>query len=213
MILLFIEFNQLILFILKIIISIIMTLVAFGKKNTLTNTLYLYMNSVILAGALYYLTIEFSYKRDNLVFFKNEFYINYILILLMAPVVMFIYYNHIKLLKEKLNLNHEIIIKIKDRKETIKLSGFIDSGNKLKDPMTKKYIIIINKNIYEGKNPIYVPYHGVNKEGLIKCYTVEYIEINKQKFKNYMLGISDNEINLNGSDCILNYKLMEDLNV
>ncbi len=213
MLLLFIDFNNIILFILKILVSILMIFITFGRRNILTNMVYLYMNSVILAGFLYYLTLEFSYNRVKLISYFNSFSVNYVLILIIAPVILFIYFKQTKFLKEKINLNRKVKIIFKSGEELL-LNGFIDSGNKLKDPFSKKYIIIVNKNIHNFlDNPIYVPFHGVNKKGLIKCFKINCIEIDGKRFKNYLVGVSDKKINLEGSECILNYKLMEDLNV
>lgn len=211
MLLLFLDFPNMILFILKILISAIMIFIVFGKKQILVNMTYLYMNSVILAGFLYYLTLELSYNRSGLFYYFDEFSINYILILFTSPVVLFIYFKQNKLLREKQNLTHTVKVVFKDGEELI-LSGFIDSGNKLCDPVTGKNVVITSEKIKKN-NPIYVPFSAVNKKGLIKCFSLKYIEINKQRFTNYLLGVSEEEINLSGSNCILSYKLMEDLNV
>ena len=39
----------------------------------------------------------------------------------------------------------------------------------------------------------------------------KYLKINKQIFTNYLIGICNDEFNINGSDVLLNYKLMEDI--
>ena len=72
LIILFLPLPQIILFLFKILTSVIMLLIAFGYKNIkyfITNTIYLYMCSVILGGFLYFLSIEFSYKQDGLIFY------------------------------------------------------------------------------------------------------------------------------------------------
>lgn len=214
-ILLFIDFNNLVLFFLKIFISFIMVYISFGKKKILTSMVYLYMNSVILAGFLYYLTIEFSYDRSGIVFFKNSFNVNYVVLIFFAPTILFVYFKQIKLLKEKINMNLKIKIYF-DEKNFVFLSGFIDSGNKLKDPISGKHVIILSdiKKIKKFLiNPIYVPFRAVNKSGLIRCYKIKYVEVGEKILKNYLIGVSDELIDLNGSDCILSYKFMEDINV
>lgn len=100
-------------------------------------------------------------------------------------------------------------------KQILSCKGFLDTGNKLKDPISKKYIIILSKKILvpfiNNKSPIYVPYKALNKKGLIKCYKVKSISINNQTFNNYLVGLSDDNFKINGTDALLNYKLMEDL--
>ena len=180
-----------------------MILIAFKYKNikyTLINLLYLYMCSVILGGFLYMLDIEFSYKREGMVFYFDGLSINYILLLIVGPCILALYIYEHKKFKSTYNLN---------------CNGFIDSGNRLRDPISHKYIIIVSKKLLSSyiniRSPMYVPYKALNKYGLIECFKIKYLKINKQIFTNYLVGISNSEFNLNGSDCLLNYKLMEDI--
>ncbi len=217
LIILFLPFNKFILFFFKILVSVIMIFISFGFKNIkyfLSNMLYLYMSSVILGGFLYLLDIEFSYKRDGLIFYFDGLSINFILLLILGPIILFLYVFEHKKMKSTYNYSYRVNIVFENNKE-LNVNGFLDTGNKLKDPVTKKYIIILSKKILvpfiNNKSPIYVPYKALNKKGLIKCYKIKYIKINKQIFKNYLVGLSDNLFNLNGSEALLNYKLMEDL--
>ena len=91
---LFLPFNKVILFILKILVSVLMILIAFKYKNikyTLINLLYLYMCSVILGGFIYMLDVEFSYKREGMVFYFDGLSINYILLLIVGPCIIALY--------------------------------------------------------------------------------------------------------------------------
>ncbi len=197
--------SEIILIISKILSGTIMTIITFNYKNmkhTITNLMYLYMTSTILAGFMHYLSR----------YFKNDYMINTLLLFLLSPLILVIYVYQTKKLKSKQILSYKVKVVFKNNKNLL-LDGFIDSGNKLKDPVTNKYVIIVDRKIYNNKNPIYVPFKGVNKTGLIECFSLKYIEINNKKFNNYLLGVSNEIINLDGSNCILNYKLMEDLNV
>ena len=210
--LLFLEVSSFVLFILKILISIIMVYISFGKRNIFTNIMYLYMNSIILAGFIYFLNIELSYSRSNLTYYFTGFNINYLVVLIFAPIILFIYFKQMKVLKERINLVYNVEIILLDN-SIITLTGFIDSGNRLKDPTTNKYIIIVDKNIFISGNYMLVPFNSVNKSGLLKCYKIKCIKINGKEFTNYLVGVSDNDIKVSEESCILNYKLMEDLNV
>ena len=193
-------------------VGIIMIIIAYGKKNIFTNLVYFYMNCIILAGFFYFLKVQLSYERTGLLYKLNINNTNTFLIMIISPIILYLYVKQNKLLKEKQNLNYLVNVYLKNG-EILNLNGFIDSGNRLRCPVTKKYIIILANGVYDGDNPMYVPFTGVNKTGLLKCFSIKFIEINKQKFKNYLIGISDGDINIEGSDCILNGKLMEDLNV
>ena len=85
------------------------------------------MCSVILAGFLYFLKIEFN----NL---------SYVIILAISPVILYLYIKQNKELKIIVNYYKKVIITLSNNK-TLNMNGFIDSGNHLIDPITKKYII------------------------------------------------------------------------
>ena len=82
---LFFNINSILLFLFKIIISVLMVIVTFkyiNIKYTLVNLLYLYMSSIILGGFLYLLNIEFSYKHIGVIFINNGLSINFIFLLI-----------------------------------------------------------------------------------------------------------------------------------
>ena len=86
---------------------------------------------------------------------------------------------------------------------------------KLIDPVTKKPIILINKKKLKGsihiRSPMYVPFHSLNHHGLLECIKPKYIMINNIKLTNYLIGLSEESFKLNGVDCLLNYKILEDI--
>ncbi len=201
---LWIPFSSIVFTILKIIMGIIMVLIAFGYKNikyTCYNVIYLYMTSVILGGFVYYLNIEFTS-------------LNYLIILLIAPIILYVFIKSMKVLKEIKNYYYKVKIVFRDTYE-LNMTGFLDTGNKLFDPITKKPIILINKKKMKGciqiRSPMYVPYNALNHHGLLECIKPEYIMINDKKLTNYLIGLSEESFKLNGIDCLLNYKIWEDI--
>ncbi len=198
-----IPINKYILLILKILSSVIMLIITYSFKNVkyfFNNLLYLYMTSVILAGFLYFLKLEFN----NL---------SYLISLSIAPLILYLYINEQKKLKEIVNYYKKVIVTFKNNK-TLSLNGFIDSGNKLKDPITGKYIILINKKtlkgIYNIRSPMYVPIKTINKKSLLPCISIKNIIINDKTYNNYLLGISDTFNGFDNINCLLNYHLLED---
>lgn len=180
-----------------------MVLVTFKFKNfkyTINNIIYLYMCSVILAGFLYFLKIEFNN-------------ISYIISMLFAPIILYLYIKEQKKLKKVVNYYKNVIITLKNNK-TIKLNGFIDSGNKLQDPITNKYIILINKNILNGiyniRSPMYIPINTINNKSLLECIGIKNIIIDSKTYTNYLLGLSDTFNGFDGIECLLNYHLLEE---
>ena len=198
-----IPLNKYLLLILKILTSVIMLIITYSFKNIkyfFNNLLYLYMTSVILAGFLYFLKLEFN----NL---------SYLISLSIAPLILYLYIKEQKKLKEIINYYKKVIVTFKNNK-TLSLNGFIDSGNKLKDPITGKYIILVNKKtlkgIYNIRSPMYVPIKTINKRSLLPCVSIKNIIIDNKTYNNYLLGISDTFNGFDNINCLLNYHLLED---
>ena len=211
---LFFPVNQILLFLFKILIAVGMVLMAFQYKDlkyTLNNLGYFYMISVILGGFLYYLNVEFSYSHIGLIFFYHKINCNALFLIIISPIILYIYNKQSKKFKTMYNLLYDVEIVLK--KEKIYVKGFLDTGNKLVDPITNKPIFLLEKGLVkENEQSIYyVPYETFNEQKLLKCFKPTYIVINEKKYKNVLLGISDKKFHLEGVECILNSKIMEDL--
>ena len=212
--LLFLNIKGLLLFIMKIIVSILMCLISFkyiSIRYTLHNLLYLYMCSIILAGFLYFIDLELSYDHQGIFFFFKGINPNIILLLILSPIILFIYYKSSKKLKDTYSLYYNISVYFDDL--CFNLLAFFDSGNHLFDPITHKGIIIVNKkkiqNISKIRSPVYVPYQTISGHYLMKCYKPSFIIINHHKIYNYLVGESDYPFT-DGIECLLNQKLKED---
>jgi len=214
---LFLPLNSITLFILKFVISLLMILVTFKYKDlkyTINNILYLYVISILLGGALYYLNVEFSYKQVGIIFINKGMSINYIILLILSPLVIYTYIRQIKSLKNNYIYYYVIKIVFKNNMELI-LNAFLDSGNKLKDPITNKSIILVPKSLVEEviriRSPIYVPYTSLNNHGLLKCIAPKYIEIDNKRCFKLLVGLSEDKFSMDGVECIINTDIMEGL--
>lgn len=201
--LLFLKINNIVLFLLKILISIIMVIVAFGYKSikyTISNIIYFYMTSIILAGFLYLI------NGNN-----SNFNLNYIVLLIVGPIILFIYYKSNKKLKNTYSDYYKIKI-VFDNIE-YNLVSFYDNGNILKDPISRKSIIIVGNSrlekIYNIRSPVYVPVITVKGTHLMKCFKPSYIILNDKKIYNYLIGESSIKFS-DGVECLLNKSLKED---
>ena len=210
---LFIKITSFELFVIKIFISILMCLISFKYKNikyTLKNILYLYISSIILGGTLYLLNIELSYKNQGIIFYKNKMSINFIILVIISPIIIYIYTKETKQLKNNYSNYHKVEIKIRDK--IIKCTGYIDTGNKLKDPYKKRPIILINNNyIDENSLKIYVPVHTIQGTDIIKCTKINKLKIDKRIIKKeVLLGFINRKIKIDGIECLLNNEIMEE---
>lgn len=201
--LLFLKINNIVLFLLKILISVIMVIVAFGYKSikyTISNIIYFYMTSIVLAGFLYLI-------KGN----SYNFNLNYIVLLIIGPIILFIYYKSNKKLKNTYSDYYKIKI-VFDNIE-YNLVSFYDNGNNLKDPISRKSIIIVENSrlekIYNIRSPVYVPVITVKGTHLMKCFKPSYIILNDKKIYNYLIGESSIKFS-DGVECLLNKSLKED---
>ena len=212
----FIRISSFLLFIIKIIISLVMVYITFGYKNTkytLKNLFYLYTSSIILGGFLYFLNLQFSYKNKGLVFYFDGLSVNVIVLIILSPLIIYVYTKQAIDLKNNYSNYYNIDIYLKNGK-VIPTTAFLDTGNILEDPYKKRPIILLNKELikidYKKDKILLVPYDSLNNHGLLKCIIPDKIFIQGVGFrKKFLVGISNEKIKMDGIDCILNSKLLE----
>lgn len=212
---LFIKITSLELFLIKIVISFLMIIIAFSFKNiryTLKNMFYLYVLSVLLGGFLYFLNIEFSYKKEGIVFYNNGLSINIIFLVILSPVIIYIYIKQVLALKNNYSHYYKVSICL-ENDLLINCTGYLDTGNKLVDPYKKRPVLLINKDLLSDihdEKAILVPYNALNYSGLIRCLKVKKIWIDEKVVNSsILLGIMEEKIKIDGVDCILNEKILE----
>lgn len=196
--------NKYLLILLKLEISLILNILTFKYKDifyTVTNVLYFYMVSIILGGFIYYL------KLNNL---------SYFFILFLVPLILYLYIKQNLNMKTTINKTYPLTIYFPNKRK-LSLTGFVDTGNKLRDPVTKKWVVLVNKKLLQGviriRTPIYVPYHSLNNKGLVECIKPEKLVIEGKEYTNFLIGLMDSKVMINSSDCILNLEILEELNV
>ena len=191
----FLKINSVELFFLKFLISLLMIFISFGYKSMkylIKNIYYLYTVSIILGGFLYLINITFSYKNEGLIFINKGISINFIVALILSPIIIYLYVKQVKDLKNNYNNYYNIGINLDNK--NISLTAFLDTG---------KFIDITNKKV------LYVPYHTVNSNGILKCIKADKININGVSHnRKYLIALSD-EIKIDGVNCILNERLLE----
>lgn len=194
--LLLIDINSWELFFIKIVMSFLIILVAFGKKNLLHNLSYFYLISIILGGCIYLLDLNSNYYFNYLILIVGS------LIIITLLVKEFINYRNVYVNK------YEVSIYIKNK--LYKLEGFIDTGNRLFTPIKKEPVILVNLKI-KPKEVIYVPFKALNNSGIISCIRPDKVVIADKEFKKCLVGLAKDKFNLNGLDCILPNQFKEEL--
>lgn len=193
-VLLFFKISNIGLFFLKFLFSVLMVLVTFSFKDIkyfFNNLGYLYVTSIVLGGGLYLVDLEFN--LNSIIF-----------ILVISVIVLYIYGREIN--KLKYNYNNYLNVEIEYKKNKFKYVGYVDSGNKLRDPYKNRPVSLIycNDFKYEDREIIYVPYETASGSGLLKCIRVDKLIIDDKTYKNSLIGFMDNKIKIDGVDIILN---------
>ena len=212
---LFVNMNNLILFLYKLILSVVLILVAFGYNDIkcfFNNLLYFYTTSILLGGFLYFLNIQVGYEKVGFTFVDNNIKLNFLVVVIFSPFILYIYTRQIKVLKVFYSNRKKVNVYLDDD-IIVELNGYVDTGNTLIEPYGGKFVIIAhNKEISEYSkvnNFILVPYKALNYEGIMKCIIPKYVYIDGIGLKsNVVVGISESKIKMDGIDCLLNI-LME----
>lgn len=209
---LFININSIELFIFKIIISIFMILISFGKKDFIKNYMYFYIISIFLGGSMYFLNFTFSSKNQGLIFFSNGLSINFVVMIILSPIIIYYYVKEHRNYKNTITNCYLVDLYINNKKHSLK--GYLDTGNTLIDQYKKRGVILLNLDklkIKSNNKIIYVPYKTITNNGVIKCYKIDRIIINNKEFNNLLIGDIKNYFKLENADCILPNLIREDL--
>lgn len=209
--LLFIRINSFQLFIIKILVSLLMIYITFGKNNFFKTYLYFYILSIFMGGGMYFLNNLFCIKHEGIVFINKGLSINFIVMIIISPFIIYYYVKEQLSYKNMINNYHKVDIYIKNKR--FSLNGYLDTGNTLVDPYRNRSIVLLNIDRIKvnSKNYIYVPYKTISNNGVIKCYFVDKIVIDNKEFKDLLIGDIKSEFNINNIDCLLPNRIKEDL--
>ena len=193
---LFFKISTVSLFFLKILMSIGMISISFGKKDFFQKMGYFYSISILLGGIFYLFDLP-----EN-VFFRFFFLLGG------SGVVLFL------LIKEFLNYREKIVNKyqvhIYYQKKWYELEGFIDTGNQMISPIKKESVILVNLSLPFSK-VIYVPYRGLDISGVVPCIRPDKVVIEEKEFSHCLIGLAKDKISISGCSCILPNCFKEDL--
>ncbi len=185
---LLINISNLLLFIIKIILSIIMIIISFGKQNLKENIFYFYLISITIGGIIYLFDL------------KTTPYLNMFLITILTPIILYILIHEYTNFKLNIKDKYDVLITINNK--DYHLEGFIDTGNRLKSPISNKSVILVNLKL-PLDNVLYIPYKALNTTGIIPCLKPQKVLINGQHINNCLIGLSKDKFSLNGLNCIL----------
>ena len=215
-------------FIVKFSVSVLMLMVSFDIKGIIANIrviLCFYIISLIMVGimtALYYLI----YDRLTVNAIVLSLFVGY--------AALHFFFREIKARIDKNNYMRTVVINVGSLSSTLK--AFIDTGNELSDPMTKKPVIVVNieslRNIlrfYENKDDNFesllsgsnnynlriIRYDTISSKGeMMVVFTPDNIEVKGNgksiSVVDAVIGIYPNKISRKGDyDALLFCKILE----
>ena len=208
----------------KILLSVIMIYVAFNNENAkqlLKNLLLFYLASFVIGGCALALLYMISPQRVS---FVNGVLVGTypMKVTLIAGLVGFLIIQcTFSLNKRQMKIKDllcDLEVSINNKK--VKMKGYIDSGNTLKDPLSKKPVIIVEKEVMEqiievdklmgGDENLkirLIPFKSIGKQnGMLIGIRPEYVKIkyneNQIITKKVIIGIYDKKISKNYSALI-----------
>ena len=209
---LFLSLNNLLLFMFKLFISILMLLVTFSFKNIkyfISNLLYLYLSSIVLGGGLYLLDIQVNYHNNGLLFINSNFHLNMMVLLFIGPLIVYSYIKSMKKMKSTYNNLYKVDLYLNNK--IYKFNAFLDTGNRLYDPYKHRPIVIVcsNQIKVDYVNSILVPYKTASGNSVLKCIVVDKIVIdNHYEVSRVLVGVSNKSFDIEGVDMLLHSDLI-----
>lgn len=199
--LLFIKIDMFLLFTIKIFISILMILITFSFKSFkyfFNNVLFLYINSILLGGFIYFINYNISSS-----FISNGLVINFIALIILSPIIIYLYVHELKKIKNNYNNYYDVDIYINDSKYSF--VGYFDSANNLK--YKNKPVILINEKLIHNVKFNLMPYQALNYTGLLKITKIDKLYVNNILINECYLGMMEHDLKIDGVDVLLNNRL------
>ena len=192
---LFISFNNIVLLIFKVVLSVLMVLISFGRKRFFETIFYMYIVTIVIGGSQFMLT-------------GNYYEVNIITFGIISPVIVYLYIKSMREYQVSITKYYDVLIV--SGSYTLKLIGYMDTGNRLKEPIIGKPIIMIRDDIKLLFNNIFlVPYKVINGSSILKCGSVDNVFIDGKNV-DCLIGLVDKS-SFKDFDCLLNEYIREKL--
>ncbi len=184
------------LFLIKIMMSIGMILISFGKSYFFQSMEYFYLISILTGGVFYLFDLP------------NNLLSRYSLLIIGSGVIVFLLIREFLSYKEKIVNKYRVHIYYE--KKWYEVDGFIDTGNQIVSLFKRESVILVNLNI-PFRRVIYVPYKTLDNGGVVPCIRPDKVVIEEKEFSHCLIGLAKEKIHMNGCSCILPNCFKEDL--
>lgn len=177
-----------------VLACVIMSGIAFGKKNIIKNIILIYILSVTSGGICDFLYYQIGIKNVLII---------WVILYCVTFVIWEMIDRRVEIGKSQCEVN------IVDNGERLKINAIIDTGNSLREPYLNRHVHIIEKEQvyrltkYNDHKKILVPYHSLGCEnGIIEAMEVDKLIV-KSKGKifeevNSVVGIYEGNVSGDG---------------
>lgn len=190
--------------IINVSVSFIMCILAFkeNKIGKITGMLILFWGVSASLGGI--MSLLFTFLNTVFVeYMKNYSYsaaYQGARFFIIASLTMIVSIAFSRIYNSKKNIR-EVTVEVKVNDGTFFLKGICDSGNLLKEPITGKSVILVGADTKIGKQiekeselkKRYIPYHGVESEGILKGIVPRKILINNREMSAIIAPIKNRD--------------------
>ena len=144
---------------------------------------------------MYLLDLNFDYS-------SHSYFVNLLVLVGLTPILLYILIKDFQ--KEKRITSNKYLVEIEYKEYRIKTYGIVDTGNCLRDPIKRRSIVLIDYDIQIPEiKRILVPFKALNSTGILSCFSPDRLIIGGLEYKNVLIGLSKNKLDLFGCRCIL----------
>lgn len=208
-VLIFIENLGIIMTLLKIVLAVMMIVITFGikpYKRFFKRVILLFAITFIFGGIA--LAVYMFFDKDILIYSNGIIYFDIdMTFLTLISVISYIVITLVtKITEKKASKSREYIVTLKNNDTTITCSGFMDTGNSLREPFSGYPVIMVDKDIFNkmftDEKVRYIPVSTVSGESLIKAFrpekfTIDNFSTNKIYIGESLTPLDDYKIILN----------------
>lgn len=206
----------------KIVVSAVMTLIAFPiktAKNLFLNFACLHIASALFAGLV--MGTELLFSPKNMLISNGEIYINIsaftLIIFAAAAYLLMLLFSRVFKLRRGEELSE---LRITFMGKTAQMTALFDSGNRLTDPLTGAKVIVVSlesvktlvpRHVFSNNGDISlaegtsiehrvcaVPFSALSGKGVLPAFRPDKVEINgKEIYEKTVIAVKDGTINEN----------------
>ena len=215
--LLFLEYLNIVMTLLKILSGVLMIVVTFEIKpfkQFVKRVFFLFAITFLFGGVTYAVYIFFD--KDILIYSNGIIYFDVDMTFLVICTVIsyFVITIITKYTDKKSSRNKEYYVTIENNGKSVSCMGLMDTGNNLREPFSDYPVIMVDKSIfsqlYTCETMRIIPISTVNGESIIKAFKPQKLSI--ENFVTDKVYIGESLVGLNEYKIILNINLEGEIN-